>query len=69
MTIHWKTVEQCFTMVLFVFQFYPECNFGKFINFGLMALSGVKGFNLPTGTKSLQVKLNYYVLSVNNIDQ
>ena len=35
MTIHWKAVEQYFTVVLFVFQFYPVCNFGGFINFGL----------------------------------
>ena len=40
MTIHWKAVEQYFTVVLFVFQFYPVCNFGKFIKFGL-ALSEV----------------------------
>ena len=33
MTIHWKAVEQYFTVVLtFVFQFYPGCNFGKFLN-------------------------------------
>ena len=24
MTIHWKAAEQYFTVVLFVFQFYPE---------------------------------------------
>ena len=35
MTIHWKAVEQYFTELLFVFQFYPVCNFGKFVNFGL----------------------------------
>ena len=35
MTIHWKAVEHYFTMVLFVFQFYPVCNFGTFIRFGL----------------------------------
>ena len=28
MTIHWKAVEQYFTVVLFVFQFNPVCNFG-----------------------------------------
>ena len=28
-------VEQYFTVVLVVFQFFPVCNFGKFINFGL----------------------------------
>ena len=32
---HWKAVEQYFTVVLFVFQFYPGCILGKFINFGL----------------------------------
>ena len=35
MTIHSKAVEKYFSEVLFVFQFYPVCNFGKFINFGL----------------------------------
>ena len=35
MRIHWKAVEQYFIVVLFVFQFYPVCNFGKFIIFGL----------------------------------
>ena len=35
MTSHWKPVEQCFAVVLFVSQFYPACNFGKFLNFGL----------------------------------
>ena len=33
-TIHWKAVAQYFTVVLFVFQFYPVCNFTKLINFG-----------------------------------
>ena len=40
-TIHWKAVEQCFTVVLFVFQFYPVCNF-VILDLDL-ALSGVKG--------------------------
>ena len=34
-TIHWKAVEQNFTVMLFVFQFYPVCNFATFIIFGL----------------------------------
>ena len=34
-TIHWKAVEQYFTVVLFVSQFYPVWNFGKCISFGL----------------------------------
>ena len=40
MNIRWKAVEQYFTVVLFVFQFYPVCNFqsGKFIDFGLGAV-------------------------------
>ena len=28
-------MEQYFTLVLFVFQFYPICNFGEFVNSGL----------------------------------
>ena len=35
MTIHWKALEQYFAAVLFGFQFYPVCNFGKLIIFGL----------------------------------
>ena len=35
MTIHWKAVVVNFTVVVFVFQFYPVCNFGKLFNFGL----------------------------------
>ena len=34
-TIHSKAVEQYFTWVLFVFQFYPVYHFRKFITFGL----------------------------------
>ena len=41
-TIHWKTVEQYFTVMLSVFQFYPVCNFGKLINCRL-GMSGLKG--------------------------
>ena len=40
MTIHWKAVEQYFTVVLSVFQFNPACNFGEFINFGLGTVRG-----------------------------
>ena len=35
MTIHWKDIEQYFTVVLFVFHFYPVCNFVKFVDFEL----------------------------------
>ena len=30
-----ETVEQHFTVMLFVFQVYTVCSFGKFISFGL----------------------------------
>ena len=48
MTFHWKAVEQCFTVVLFIFQFYQVCNFGQFINFGLGTVrsEGVKSFKV-----------------------
>ena len=35
MTVHWNAVEQYVTVVLFVFQIYPDGNFGKFASFGL----------------------------------
>ena len=37
-SIHWKALEQYFTAVLFVFKFYPLCNFGTFIKFGLVTI-------------------------------
>ena len=37
-TIRWKVVEHYFTVVLFVFQFYPVWNLGKFLNFELGAV-------------------------------
>ena len=43
MTIHWKAVEQYFTVELFVFQCYSVCNFGKFDNFGLGIIRREKG--------------------------
>ena len=46
--IHWKAVEQYFTVVLFVFQSYPVCKLGKFINFGLRTVrsEGVQDLRL-----------------------
>ena len=41
MTIQWKAVEQYFTVMPFVFRFYPVCNFGKFIRFGLGTVRSV----------------------------
>ena len=46
LTVDWKAVKQCFTVELFVSQFYPVCNFGKI-------------FNLQLGTaRSERVKIN-----------
>ena len=57
MTIYWKAVEQYFTVVLSVFQFYPVCNFGKFINCGLGTVRSerVKRWQ-HTGVKWLRVR-------------
>ena len=41
MTIYWKAVEQYFTVVLFVFQFFLVCNFMNLSVLDL-ALLGVK---------------------------
>ena len=46
MTIHCKTVEQYFTVVLFVFQFYPVCDLVSVLD---LALSRVKGLILKYG--------------------
>ena len=43
-TIHWKAVEQSFSVVLFVVQFYPVCNFGKLMKFGLRTIRSERGF-------------------------
>ena len=42
MTIHWKAVEQFFTVVLFGFQFSPLFNFEKCINFGFGIIKSEK---------------------------
>ena len=45
MTIHWKAVEQYFTVMLFVVRCSPVCNFGKFDNsgFGIIRVGGGGG--------------------------
>ena len=48
MTIRWNAAEQYFTAVLFVFQFYPVCYFGKFLNFGLVTVRSERVKSLPT---------------------
>ena len=40
MTIHWKAVQQYFTVVLFGLQIYPVVNLGKFINSGFGTIRG-----------------------------
>ena len=57
MTIHWKAVEQYFTVVLFGFQVSTVCNFEKFINFGLgtvrsEGLKTCKRVGQPTGQRN-----------------
>ena len=42
MTIHWKAVEEYFTVVLFVFLCYPVCNMENLAILDLV-VSGVKG--------------------------
>ena len=39
--MYWKATEQFFTLVLFVFQFHPVCNFGN-VRVMDLAVSGVK---------------------------
>ena len=46
MTIHWKAVEQCFTVMLFGCRFYSVCSFAKFINFVLKLSARVKGLKI-----------------------
>ena len=36
-------------MVLFVFQFYPVCNYGKIISFGFRTAKGVEGLIIYAG--------------------
>ena len=56
MTIDWKVVKQYFTIVLFVVEFYPVCNFGKL---------SLLDFVLP-GMKRLNTYLNVYLPRTNN---
>ena len=50
-----KAVEQYFTVVMFVFQLSPVCNFGKLINFGL---GTVRSERANTGSIWLFVSCN-----------
>ena len=56
MIIYWEAVEQYFTVMQFGFQFYPVCNFGKFITFGLSTVMS-EGFMVP-GT-DLRYRISY----------
>ena len=46
MTIYWKAVDQYFTVVLFVFQFYPVCNLLEHLSLWDLALSRVNGLKM-----------------------
>ena len=54
-TIHWKGVEQCwhFNVVLYVFQFYPRCDFRKFINFGIGTVRSGRRVNMKVNNFSV----------------
>ena len=65
MTIHWKAVEQYLTVVLFVFQFYSVCNFGKFINFGLDTVRSER-FNCFFFSKRKTENLEKFLQTVND---
>ena len=56
MTILWKAVEQSFTVVVLVLQFYSVSNFETFINFGLDTLRNERV------NRSVKVCILYLVL-------
>ena len=56
-SVRWKAVEQYFTVVLFVFQFYPVCIFFEKCSVLNLALSGVKGL-ISRRTGSLMKDIN-----------
>ena len=58
MTIHWKDFEQYFTVVLFVFQFYPVCSVPKFISFGV---GTVRSKRVSSDNHSLVALTNKFV--------
>ena len=49
-TTLWKGVEQYFTVVLFVFQFYSVCNLGKVISFRSIRFTNTINYLLPRKT-------------------
>ena len=53
-TIHWKAVEQYFTVALFGFQFYSLCQLETFINFGLGTV-GSEGVQTQLEKKKMQL--------------
>ena len=53
-------VERYFTVVLFLFQFYPACNFGKVINF--YRLGTVKSETVNTSPTSLVFIFDLFLL-------
>ena len=60
-TIPLKAVEQNVIVVMFIFQFYPYCNFGKYFNFGISTLMNkVHTYGIPVFLNVNQID---YVLS------
>ena len=55
MTIHWKTVEQYFTVVLFGFSI---CNFRAFINLGILTVRSERVYSSHERSRLLCTTLN-----------
>ena len=63
--INWKAVEQSFTVVLFIFPFYPVSNFGKFTSFGLDTVGSERvNEEVYCSGKALKLFLALVVLAV-----
>ena len=58
MTIHWKVVEQYFTVVMLLFQFCPVCNFVKLISFGLATVRSERVSSYPFKDSMLNASVN-----------
>ena len=53
---------QYFTVALFASQFYPVCNFGKFVNFGLGTVKSERG-NATVASFVLLIKFRCGILT------
>ena len=67
MTIHWKAVEQYFTVVVLVIQLYPVFNCGKYIDFGFGAVRSEKVNPLRPNNNLSQTSCNIQGLLVSEV--